>query len=141
MPAAHDRGADTLVAGLGVALLATGITMLAGLTVLFAWGVSLTLTLCLALGARRDGRLGAFKPWLITALAVWLVAFSLMHMASNDVTRLWFGFTEATAASVYLLWPAPFLLVTLPYAFLFDKHVLSDEDWKAIEKFRGDASD
>lgn len=131
-----DRGTDQLVGLLGVAFLMTGITMLAGMTMLFAWGMSLVLTLCLALGARRQGRLGPFKPWLIAALVVWLLAFALMHAASNDATRLLFGFTEATAAAVYLLWPAPFLLVTLPYAFLFDRHVLSDADWEAIEQFR-----
>lgn len=136
MSTVHDTAADRLVAWLGLAMLVTGLCMLGGFTLLFAWGVSLSLTLCLALGARRNGRLGAFKPWLIAALAVWIAAFGLMHAASNEVTRLWLGFTEATAASVYLLWPAPFLLVTLPYALLFDRHVLSDDDWAAIERFR-----
>lgn len=133
---AIDREADQLVGWIGAGFAVTGITMLAGMTVLFAWSMSLVLTLCLALGARRQGRLGPFKPWLIAALLVWLLAFGMMHAASNSVVQLWFGFTEATAVSVYLLWPAPFLLVTLPYALFFDKHVLSDEDSNAIERFR-----
>ena len=141
MSVATDPGADRLVAWLGLSLVVTGLCMLGAFPLLFAWGVSLTLTLCLALGARRNGRLGAFKPWLIAALGVWIVAFGLMHAANNDATRLWLGFTEATAASVYLLWPAPFLLVTLPYALLFDRHVLSKDDWAAIERFRGEAGD
>lgn len=134
-PQALERETDQLVGWLGAAFVATGVTMLAGMTVLFAWAMSLVLTLCLALGARRNGTLGPFKPWLIAALLVWLVAFALMHAASNSVVQLWLGFTEATAVSVYLLWPAPFLLVTLPYAFLFDKNVLSEEDWQAVEQF------
>lgn len=124
--------------GLLLALLLAGITMWLGLTLVFAWSISLSILLAVAMGARRQGSLGPFRGWLIAALLVWLLAFALMHAASSDAARLWWGLPPATAAAVYLLWPAPLLLVTLPYALHFDRHVLDDAAWESIRPYLRD---
>lgn len=137
--AAGDHDNTPLMVGLLAAFIVAGLTMWFALTALFAWSVSLILVLAAAVGARRNGSLGPFRYWLVAALAVWIVAFALMHVASSDTARLILGLPPATAAAVYILWPAPLLLVTLPYAWHFHDHVLTDEDWAAIEQFRRDA--
>ena len=105
-----------LALGLLVSLVAAGISMWLGLSLVFAWSYSLAMLLVIAMGARRRGSLGPFRPWLVAALVVWLLAFALMHAASSASAQLLLGLPPATAAAVYLLWPAPLLLVTLPYA-------------------------
>jgi hypothetical protein len=128
-----DRTRDALVAGLGLAMLGCGVALWGGYTLVFAWGVSLCLTLALALGALRDGSLGPFRPWVYAALLAWAVAFLLMHALSADATRLVLGLPPATGASVFLLWPAPLVLVTLPYALYFERHILSREAAQAFQ--------
>lgn len=126
--------------GLLVSLVAAGISMWLGLSLVFAWSCSLAMLLVIAMGARRRGSLGPFRPWLVAALVVWLLAFALMHAASSDSARLLLGLPPATAAAVYLLWPAPLLLVTLPYALHFDRHVLDDAAWDSIRPYLRDRS-
>ena len=130
-----------LALGLLVSLVAAGISMWLGLSLVFAWSYSLAMLLVIAMGARRRGSLGPFRPWLVAALVVWLLAFALMHAASSASAQLLLGLPPATAAAVYLLWPAPLLLVTLPYALHFDRHVLDDAAWATIRPYLRDRSE
>ena len=122
-----------LALGLLVSLVAAGISMWLGLSLVFAWSYSLAMLLVIAMGARRRGSLGPFRPWLL--------AFALMHAASSASAQLLLGLPPATAAAVYLLWPAPLLLVTLPYALHFDRHVLDDAAWASIRPYLRDRSE
>ena len=100
---------------------------------IFAWGISLLLVLCCALGAARDGGTGPFRWWLGAALACWLVLFSMIHALPNDPAQLFLGFTQATAAAVYGLWLMPLVLVTLPYALHFHRATMDEETLRRIE--------
>ena len=125
---------DALVASFFVALLMTTVSAFTGYPAVMAWGISLMLTLMLGLGASRNGTTGAFKPFLILALIAWLVSFSLLFTLSSSTDALVGGLPPATAAAVYGLWIAPLLLVTIPYALLFHKHVLDDEVLDELER-------
>ena len=128
-----DSQRDRLVAAIFLALIATTTAAFAGLSVIFAWGSSLLLVLCAALGASRDERLGPFRAWFAAALACWLLVFTLIHALPNDPTRLFGGLTWATAAAVYGLWLMPLLLVTLPYAIHFHGAVVDEATLRRIE--------
>ena len=127
-----EKTRDVIVASFFVCLLFTTVCAFIGSTFLMAAGTSLMLCFAAALGAVRNGRVGAFKPWLIAAGITWILVFALMHGLSSGVDELWGGLPKATAAALYGLWFAPLLLVTLPYAFLFHGHVLSEETLKEI---------
>lgn len=129
----HERHRDFLVASIFMALIVTAVGAFAGLTVIFAWGISLLLVLCCALGAARDGGTGPFRWWLGAALACWLVLFSMIHALPNDPAQLFLGFTQATAAAVYGLWLMPLVLVTLPYALHFHRATMDEETLRRIE--------
>lgn len=129
----HERQRDFLVACIFMALLLTSVGAFAGLTVIFAWGISLLLVLTCALGATRDGSSGPFRWWFGAALVCWLVLFGLIHSLPNDPDHLVMGFTHATAAAVYGLWLMPLLLVTLPYALHFHRATLDEATLRRIE--------
>lgn len=64
-----------------------------------------------------------------------MAAFDVdLLIQQGGVTELIGALPPETAAAVYLLWPAPFLLVTLPYAVFFKRNVLSDADVDAIRR-------
>ncbi len=120
-----ERERHRLVLGLGLACLAALLAMFSNQMLVFAWSVSLALTLSLALGVMQQGKLGPFRWPLAAALAVWLLALTLMQVLPRGPERLVLGFTPAVAAGVYLLWLLPLVLVTLPYALHFDRFVLT----------------
>lgn len=126
-PMGDPRVQDALVAALGLALTGLLGALWIGASLVAGALVSLILTLTLALGALREGRLGPFGPWLAAALLAWLAAFTLMHVLPADTATLWLGLPPATAVAVYGLWPAPLVLVTLPYALHFQGWIARSE--------------
>ncbi len=136
MPADQNRLSQLLVATMGLAFLGAGVAMFAGFSLAFAWCVSLILTLAVALGAARQGRLGPFTPFLVAALLVWIGAFTLMHLLPAGIERLVLGFPPATAAAMFLLWLLPVLTVTLPYGLLFERAVLDEAQVRELERRR-----
>lgn len=139
--AQQDRRLDILVACLLVAFISAAACMLLGLELLFCYAVSVILFLSAMLGAERRGTTGPFKYFFLATLLCWLVAFSIMAGFDIEAIRergyvdeLIGSLPPETAAAVYLLWPAPFLLMTLPYALLFRRNILSDADVEAINK-------
>ena len=135
---AEDRMQHRLVLALGVSFVLAAGCMFAGQSLAFSGCVSLILSLAAALGALKRGRLGPFKPFFAAALAVWLLAFGLMHGLPATAETLWLGLPPATAISVFVLWLAPLFLVTLPYALFFESHVLSGEDFDEVLRHAGE---
>lgn len=135
MSSSLERLRSLTVAGLGLALLSCALAMALNATLAAAAAVSLILTLSAVLGALRPEGLGPFGPWFVAALGAWLLAFAGMHWLPSDTQTLVLGLPPATAAAVYLLWPAPLLLVTLPYCLYFERAVLKPADLDSLQPY------
>lgn len=125
---------DILVAWLAVAFALTLVTLWFDATLAFAGGVSVILMLTLWLGAMKAEDVGPFMPYIVASGAVWLVAFTLMHVLPDTADELVLGFPPATAAMIYGLWILPLLTATLPYAIHFDRFTLTEDKIREIER-------
>lgn len=89
----------------------------------------------IALGALRQGRLGALALplgllWLL--LAAGLAAILVLPQGGPDVL----GLPLATAIMIFVLVPVPLLGLGLLYAAGFDRHGLREEDLERMRRLR-----
>ncbi|MEM7583911.1 MAG: hypothetical protein AAF560_11060 [Acidobacteriota bacterium] len=90
----------------------------------------------IALGAQRRGRLGPLL-WPLIAMAAILVACCAVMLAYRGriLEAPWFGgLPLTTAVQFYGLFLAPVMLVSLAYAWTFDRHGLRQQDLDALRR-------
>ena len=92
---------------------------------------------CVALGARRRGRLDSVKRPLIAGTLLYVAVFTGLMMAyrnyiAEGAHALLWVFPAPTAFMIYGLWPVPIFFVLL-YIWSFDRWIYRPED---EEKFR-----
>ena len=98
----------------------------------------------IALGAQRRGRLGPLL-WPLVALLMILegCVFAMLWLRGSVLTAPWIGgLPLAAAVQFYGLFLAPMALVSLAYAWTFDRFGLRQEDLDDLRRrFENGASD
>ena len=125
-----------IILAIGVTLFLMLLTALANLWMIFAYLMVLNLSLWLVFGAMKgEDRLGPAK-WLgLTSFVIWAACLAaIFHYWSIFKGKI----PEFTIAGMHpgffvlfpVMWLLSFIPVTLSYALLFDKWVMTEEDWK-----------
>ena len=105
---------------------------------LFTVGV---LCFCLFIAARKDGKLGSVKYWLIFGTIVYFTVYCLMILSywnyvEGNNTESYFGYFPApTAWMMYAMFFAPLIFV-FTYVFGFNKWILTEEDLARFHEIR-----
>lgn len=104
----------------------------------FSWATILCIMAYGAIGGEKKGSLGPIGSVLLLVGAVLLVAFTAMfYLWTPGKVPDYFvlGFHPATAILVYVIWLFPVVL-GLAYALNFDKFVLSQKEFEAIQALK-----
>lgn len=125
---------DVVMAWIAIAMGLSLAALFLDATLALSGGVSMILMLTLWLGAMKGDDVGPFLPYIAASGAVWLVAFTLMHLLPQSADELVLGFPPATAAMVYGLWILPLFTATLPYAIHFDRFTLTEDKMREIDR-------
>lgn len=105
----------------------------------FGYLMFLNLSLWLLLGAMRQNQIRTAAILAIASFVVWALCFSaIVYYWGSFYGR----FPEFTVAGMHpgffvlfpLMWLLGFVVVTVSYALLFEKIVISEDDWKEFLK-------
>ena len=128
------RRAALIVLGLSSPLIL--LTFIVGYEVIFALSAAAFPVALIALGAQRQGRLGPLS-WPLAMLAVTLLACigAMLWLRGQIFAAPWVGgLPLATAVQVYGLFLAPLALVSLAYAWTFERFFLPDDDLEELRR-------
>jgi hypothetical protein len=90
----------------------------------------------IAIGAARDGRIGTLAvPLLLITLLLEGCALGMLLLSDGaGPDEFWLGLPRATAIMLYGLWLSPLLLVSLVYAWHFERFGLRAEDLRRLRR-------
>lgn len=131
---------DNLILAIGITLFLMLVTALTNLWQVFAYLMAINLSLWLVLGAMKGENEMGPAIWLgVIALVIWICCLSAIfyywgvfkgEFPSYTIGGMHPGFFVLFP----VMWLLSFIPVTLSYALLFDKWILTEESWREYLK-------
>lgn len=98
-------------------------------------GTAASLASAMALGAQREGRLGALALPILLVFVILVAGFAAMLLlpAESAATPLWLGLPPRAAIVLYGLGLLP-LFIPVAYALSFGSHTLDEDDLERVRQ-------
>lgn len=102
-------------------------------------GIIFLFAIFLIIGNSKNGKSTPIRKWIIVAMVVYLIVFTMMVMShwsysDNDGGPFVLFMPAPTAWMIYAMWFVP-LIITLAFVFKFEEAIISDQEIEEFQQF------